>query len=901
MKTVFALFARDVRRLARNPVALVILVGALVLPSLYAWYCIAANWDPYQNTAGIRVAVANEDQGAQSGVAGHLDVGAQVVDELKDNHQLGWEFVPESEALRGVESGDYYAAIVIPADFSASFASLLTEHHERPRIDYYVNEEMNAVAVKVTDTGANTVDDQINDTFAATVAKAATDALKGFAGQVKAGADEAGGSVAREVAQAAQAIEGVRRSLDGVGAQVDSSLAAADAAQQTLDEIEAQLPSVRQALDEASSALQDARREATGLSSGLSQAVGQATSSLGRAAARAHAAIGTVAGDILQVQGQVDGMLSDAEVLEAQNEALVEDLKGLEDQYPQIADAVALLETQNAQHRQTIADLRRTSEGVKDAADKAISASDSVNAATQDALAAIDQAQRDIAAGALPDLSSGLDAFSSAAAQMAGAVAGLEPALEQAQGLLDALRGTLCEAKGTAASASSALESTQDGLTTTVTDLEALNDSATIEKLSTLWGIEPANVADFMASPVKIDTRTVYAVDNYGSGVAPFYTNLALWVGGFVLIAIIKLEVDPRGMRPFGPTQGYLGRWLLFVVLGAVQALVVCAGDLVMGMQCVSPVAFVAAGAFTSFVYVSLIYALAATFKHIGKALAVVLLIMQIPGSAGMYPIEMMPPAFQMVHPFLPFTYGIEAMRETIAGMYDAHYFIDLGRLALFLPFAFLVGLVARPYLLNFNLLFDRKLAKTDVMVSEEGEAPRVRYRLRTVIQALLDTEAYRAKLVGRFERFERRYPALRRLAIALLAALPVLLLAVMSVLPVDVNGKIVALCVFVLVLVAVCFYLIVIEYAHDNLAHQMQLAALDASELEDRMRQHVPRCLPHERGRRDRREGKDAPRERGSGESGGAAHANEDGATVCDDGHASGDAPREGGEGRPS
>ena len=151
-----------------------------------------------------------------------------------------------------------------------------------------------------------------------------------------------------------------------------------------------------------------------------------------------------------------------------------------------------------------------------------------------------------------------------------------------------------------------------------------------------------------------------------------------------------------------------------------------------------------------------------------------------------------------------------------------------------------------------------------------------MRYRLRTVIQALLDTEAYRTKLVGRFERFERRYPALRRLAIALLAALPVLL-------------------------VAVCFYLIVIEYAHDNLAHQMQLAALDASELEDRMRQHVPRCLPHERGRQDGREGKDAPHERGSGESGGAAHANEDGTTVCDDGHASGNAPREGGEGRPS
>ena len=136
MKTAFRILARDLGHLARNPVALIVIAGLIVLPALYAWYCIWANWDPYGNTGNIRVAVANADAGADTEALGHIDVGSQVEANLQDDDQLGWEFVSEDEAVQGVESGRYYAAYVIPADFSSDFASVLTGKPEHPTITY---------------------------------------------------------------------------------------------------------------------------------------------------------------------------------------------------------------------------------------------------------------------------------------------------------------------------------------------------------------------------------------------------------------------------------------------------------------------------------------------------------------------------------------------------------------------------------------------------------------------------------------------------------------------------------------------------------------------------------------------------------------------------------------------
>lgn len=851
MRTVFQILFRDLRRLLRNPVAMIIVVGVCVIPSLYAWYCIAANWDPYANTAGIRVAVSNNDRGAQSDIAGNLDAGGQVVEELRNNHDLTWEFVSEDEAREGVESGTYYAAIVIPADFSEDLASVFTGDFEQPTIAYYVNEKKNAVAPKVTDTGAATIEEQINSTFVSTVSKTVIEMAQNAGSSMLDGADEASEGLAASVDETNGAIDRVRALLDGIDSTIEDSRSPLDNTRQTLDDLEERIPVIADALDRSTALLGDVRQSARELDASISQAVSEGGTLLGDASTQANIAIGAFSGNVAKLQGGVDAALADMGALVDGNEGIIDELRGQVAQHPELADVIAELEAQNEQHRQTIESLKILSGDIAAIADAAASASDAVDGSVQDGLAAAGEAQRRISAEVLPKLSEGLDSFSQVSGGLAGTVSSLKPTIQQARALLDQLSGTLDQTKEVVSSTSSSLAEMRDELSRTVTDLSALNDSASLDELSALLGIDPEDAASFMSSPVTLENVAIYPVSPYGSGVAPFYTNLALWVGGFILIAIFKLEVDREGVRSFSPTQAYLGRWLLFVLLGLVQAAIVCAGDLAIGVQCLDPVAYLAAGMFTSFVYVSVIFALASTFKHIGKAVAVVLLIMQIPGSSGMYPVEMMPAFFQAVHPFLPFTYGIGALREAVGGMYGLTYAFNLAHLALFLPVALLIGLVARPYLLNLNLLFDRKLAETDIMVCEQNNLPRTRYRLRTVIKVLLDTDAYRAKLLARADRFYRNYPRLIRVGWILVFALPVLILVVMSLFDVDVDTKIVMLVFWILSLIAVISYLIVVEYLHDNLRYQLDMSALDDADLEQKLREHV--VLQADSGKRDR------------------------------------------------
>mgnify|MGYP000305551383 FL=1 len=197
-------------------------------------------------------------------------------------------------------------------------------------------------------------------------------------------------------------------------------------------------------------------------------------------------------------------------------------------------------------------------------------------------------------------------------------------------------------------------------------------------------------------------------------------------------------------------------------------------------VQCVHPVAFVCVGIFCSFIYVNLIYALALTFKHIGKALGVVLVILQIPGSAGTYPIEMTPAFFQKLHPLLPFTYGISAMRECIAGMYGANIWKYLGILAIFFPISIFIGLGLRPLLMNLNHLFDKRLSETELMLGETETAERKRPELTMMMKTLMEDDEWKQEFLERSEKFEKRYPKMIRFGFLGMIIIPLIFLILM-------------------------------------------------------------------------------------------------------------------------
>ncbi|MGY3778674.1 YhgE/Pip domain-containing protein [Isobaculum melis] len=175
MKKTLEIFALDWKRIFKAPFALALVVALIILPSLYAWFNIAALWDPYGSTGDLKVAVYSDDQ-AVTFQDKDIHIGEDLIDSLKDNDKLGWTFVKSKADMEdGVKTGKYYASIYIPADFSKDLLSFVNGDIKKPEIIYSVNQKINAIAPKITGSGAATLQQTISKEFTATVSTTLVD------------------------------------------------------------------------------------------------------------------------------------------------------------------------------------------------------------------------------------------------------------------------------------------------------------------------------------------------------------------------------------------------------------------------------------------------------------------------------------------------------------------------------------------------------------------------------------------------------------------------------------------------------------------------------------------------------------------------------------------------------
>lgn len=835
MGKVFRIFWRDLKRILRNPVAVIVTLGVCVIPSLYAWLNIMANWDPYESTQNVRVAVVNLDEGADAGGdLGFINAGDMVVDELGKNTQLKWVFLDEGAALEEVSSGQSYAAIVIPADFTRDLTSVLTGDLSSPNLTYYVNEKANPIAPKVTDTGASTIETQINETFVSTVSNVVVGKFQGVAVSAKGDAESAAGSIAGRV-------RGVKGTIEGLSTSMSDAQGTVAAARQTIEDAESSLDELDSVSSRASGSLADAtgvlftsRDDATSLATSVAAAVADGSTRLSSISGTTNQAIGRISGKIGQAQGAAEGALAGAQALVDQNRRLVQELQSLSPSLPESARpafdaAVAKVGAQVDKEQATVDELSRATSDIGATNDAVAGLSAAVNDSIQTGTASLSGINSTFSQSTLPQLYGALDSFSGAAQSLSGSLGGLSPTITQTKAVLGQLDDTLGQTSTALSVTTASLDDMSDSLDEVATDLSAIQSSSAMDRVNGLLDLDANDIASFISSPVALDEQVVFPVANYGSGVAPFYTNLALWVGGVVLIAIYKAEVDDEDIEDgFAPWQGYFGRLLLFLLLGALQAVICTVGDLVIGIQCLDPRAFVLVGVVESFVYVNVIFAFSVAFKHIGKALCVLLVILQIPGSSGTYPIEMMPGFFQALNPWLPFTYGIRAMREAIAGSYGNYLGHNVFMLLLFVIPALLVGVGWRRHLLNINSLFDKKLAETDLMICERDGIEVEHYRLSSLIKALMHDDEYRARLLRHAASFNAAYPRLIRTGFVLLLALPLAL----SVAMFSAGSKLPWFIVWIVCLVLLCTALIIIEYLHESLGRRVSMVDLSKDEM---------------------------------------------------------------------
>lgn len=834
MHNAWSVFRRDIGRLARVSKAWIIIVGVIVTPSLYAWFNIVAFWDPYSNTQHVSVAIVNQDEGASSDLTGDIDVGGELVDQLTENDQLGWEFLDEDEAMDAVRSGRSYAAIIIPPDFSRDFISITSGEFQRPELTYFVNEKANAIAPKITDVGASTLDNQINSTFVSVVSQAVTEQLKDAGADVEDRLGDARDSSVIALDDAVAKVGAARGRITEVQSGLDDARSRLEQASGTLSSVDKTLGDVQDVIAQAQFIAAEAQQELLTVTDKVTSAYVSGATLIADASSKMNASIATVSSGLQQANVAVGTAIDDLSAVVEAGATALDQLRAVLDQTDPdsdaaqaLRDAIDALEQRNAGDQEVLEQLAALNGDVTNTIGSLQNVADQVDSAT-DRAATSASAVRDALMNSVPELNRALSALSASADGFSSALGAQRAQVTQAQNLLSDLDTQLASTSDALTALDDNLAAAESGLSGVRTDVLALGAADVWNRLSTISGLDAEQIARFMASPVEVDEHVLFPTEAYGSAMAALFTNLSLWIGAFVLMVIMRLEVDTEGVEGVSVRQAYLGRWMLFAAIAVFQAVLVSVGNLVIGVQTANPFAFVGTSVLIGLAYLSIIYALSVSFGIVGKGLCILLVIFQIPGASGLYPIEMMPDFFRGLYPFLPFTYGIDALRETISGFYDGAYWRSMGVLAIFVVLAFALGLFLRRRLGNFALLFNNRLAESRLLVSESVQISGPR-RTSEVIHALTDGDGYRAEVAGRARRFTERYPTRLRLTLIVGVAVMAVIGIAAWLLP-DAKATMLGLwALWCLILIAV---LVTFEYLRQSIQQAAEVGGMPDAEL---------------------------------------------------------------------
>ena len=758
MKIIWGIFKRDMCHATRNVIAVIVSMGLVVVPALYAWFNIAASWDPYGNTKALKVAVANNDKGYKSDlIPVRVNVGETIISTLHANDQLDWQFVKSDKAIDGVKSGEYYAAIVIPKGFSADMMTLFSPDIKHAQLKYYLNEKINPIAPHITDQGATTVVNTIDKTFAKTIAQVGLDLASSILHY----------SQSPQMAEYMRNLNGnlttTADTLSGASQQVTSYSQLLGSANDIVDSTGKLLASATKAGKQAQNALKQGKSGATSLTSAganvtssVNTALDQVSGAFDQVAAKVNKAFDAIDKDSDTAASQLTTLSEQVSSGESLYDTYITSLNHMRESVEQLPDSdsakqalleaidqeITLLEAAKGDSQKLAQQLKDASTQVtQDTAAAERSRKEILNRITS-AKQSISNVRDDYATNVKPKI----DAL---ACTVSTLISQTDSMITQLSGTTDSLNDVTSSVGTNIASIRSTLDGIATKLNSSATTLNTLitamnssdNGAENSNELKSLTTSNASTLSTLISAPVALHRVAVYPIANYGSAMAPFYTILSIWVGAIILCAMLKVTISdrekahvlglgdtlPRIAGPSGPGNAscwglrldheYFGRYAIFALLALLQGTLVCLGDMYfLGVQANHALQFLAVGWLAALVFSNIVYTLTVSFGDIGKAVAVVLLVMQVAGSGGTFPIETLPKFFQMLYPFLPFPHAIDAMHAAMAGSYGNEYLLDMVYLSLFLIPSLLLGLVLRKPVIRLNNWVSRNLESTKVM-----------------------------------------------------------------------------------------------------------------------------------------------------------------------------------------
>lgn len=704
MITIFRVFLSDVKRLRSNVVAIVIIMGLSIIPALYAWFNIMSNWDPYGTsaTSQMKVAVCSQDSGVEIGSLS-LNVGDEVITGLKENTTIGWVFTAsKDEALEGVNSGDYYAALIVPESFTTDFISFLGGDPKNPTIAYYENSKKNAIATKITGKAKTAVQEQVNQKVISTLTEVLTESGKILAENDENGVDIVV-STADQLDELDSSLQTYVNILNTFSLVTASASDLAESAQSLLINTQGIFDSSQDSVSNMQSSVLSGAQTADTVSSLIGISLDSVEQDLTLLSDQMDTL--TVGDSFDSIRNQVDT----AKTMSKSTISVLKDIFGETDQYVSAVDK---------SFKQLNTDLTAFKKDANVTAQSLKHLKRTIKADIKDCKNSIRKIRNTYQYQVQPDVSRSVLRMEQALIQTGKMLNNIESSFGTIDRALESYQTTLDSGTDDITATKDYIVSLQSDIRKLSKSLRALSGDEQYNEMMDLLKNDPTLMASFMASPVSMETKAVYPIETYGSAMAPFYTVLAIWVGALILVALIHVKVAPVENLKVRPWQAFFGRYITFFLIGQAQTAITVLGDLFyVDIQCPHPFLFCLASAASSFVFTLLIYSLTVAMGNVGEAVAVIVMVIQVAGAGGTFPIEVLPEVYQMIYKFLPFTYCMNALRECVGGLYKNDYWMDLRALGIYILISLFIGLVVAVPLRRLNKVIERSKEKSKVML----------------------------------------------------------------------------------------------------------------------------------------------------------------------------------------
>ena len=713
MKNIIRVFYHDWKRIRTNVVAVVVVIGLIIIPSLYAWFNILSNWDPYgpDATSNLKIAVYSGDKGVDLGGV-KLNIGDSVVDALKANQTMGWQFVESEDAAKdGVYSSEYYAAMIIPEDFSKDMISFLNGEVEHPQMVYYENEKKNAIAPKITSKAKTAVQEQVNATFVSSLAEVL---LK--ADDLMAENGVTSDSVMNLMTAQLQTLSS---SLDDYIALLNSFEGITNSASSLIATTQVMIPNLNMMVDEGANTVNT-----------MQAAMTAGSMNAGALADIISANLDTIADNLDTVALLIKNMLEELDDHGELSEIRIQNLIDMMDLIRQLFEnsvkeweddpaVAAKIQAIRESLDKIEADLKEVQKNIKAGNASVETLKLQVSEEIENSKAQVKSLKEEFDHSVKGQLETTILSMQNSLNQTQAILYGIDGDFDEVSGALDSYDQTLDLSKASLSESLEAAQNMKNALDTLIVKLDSLGMSDQYQTVVKLLKTDPESLGRYLSSPVNMETKEIYPIENYGSAMSPFYTVLALWVGALVLVAIIHVKVLPDEDVPdVKPYQKYFGRYITFFLIGQGQALLTTLGNLLyIRIQCVNPFLLWFACSFCSFVFTLFMYSLTVAFENVGEALAVIIMVIQVAGAGGSFPIEVLPMIYQRIYKFLPFPYGMNALRETIGGMYGMTYWKCIGVFGIYVIISLMIGLVIAIPFRKLNAKIERSKEDSGIML----------------------------------------------------------------------------------------------------------------------------------------------------------------------------------------